>query len=129
MAEFNHRMKRGDDRVLRVTATYPEDIPPTIVAGDPYPLKGKMVFFTAKRTVVEPDADAIIRKQTGAGIEVDATNTNIARVVIDKADTVVLGTREVSLVCDVQVVNESGKTFTVADGYLAVAPDVTQRTV
>ena len=101
-------MYRGDDRVLTITATAS--------------LTGSEVAFTAKRNRRDADADAVIRKSTGAGsVSVDGAT---ASVTIDAADTDELD--PVALYWDVQVIDSSDKVRTVASGRLAVLADVTR---
>src|SRR5690348_9125485 len=102
-------MTRGDDRVL------------TIQASDD--LTGADVTFSAKRRLTDGDEDAIIRKFSSDGIELD-TDTTIALVSIDHADTVDVVHRV--LHWDVQVIDDESKVHTVASGRLAIRPDVTQ---
>jgi hypothetical protein len=116
-------IKRGDDRSLTITATYPAD---HANAGDPYDLTGdKVVWFTAKRHLSDADEDAVILKETGEGISV-LSPTNTARVQIDAADTVGLPDQEIVLQFDVQV-KDGTEVITIADGTLSVLPDVTRR--
>jgi hypothetical protein len=122
-------IKSGDDRVVQITTTWPHDVPSAgAEAGDPYPLDGKTIWFTAKRNMTDLDVDAVFQKttETGGGIEVDATDTNIAYVTIDSSDTANIESS--GLYCDLQVKNEAGKVFTVWDGLLPVLADVTQST-
>lgn len=120
---------RGDGRTLTITATYPEAIPgQNIAAGNPYPLTGKTIWFTAKRRISDADADAVISKKTGAGIEVLAGQTNKARITINATDTDDLPDQTVTLACDVQVKEPGKDPWTVAEGRLRVRPDVTRAT-
>jgi hypothetical protein len=128
--ELLEAMKSGDSRELEIETAWPEDVPSADAeAGDPYPLEGKTVWFTAKKSRASPDADALIQKtsEAGGGIEVDPTDTNIAYVTIDSADTEGISTSD-GLYCDVQVKNEADKVFTVWEGRLPIDVDVTQST-
>src|SRR5215217_6370836 len=81
---------RGDDATLKVTASFPQDIPDQgILAGDPYPLTGKEVYFTAKRKIVQTDAEAQFQKSTltGAIVVRDAPDDHICDVQVDGEDT------------------------------------------
>jgi hypothetical protein len=117
----------GDDRTVTITATWPETVVSLGVdQGDPYDLDGKTIWFTAKRNKSDSDASAVFQKKTGDGIEIDSTDSNIAYVSIDSADTA--DVESSGLYCDVQVKNEAGKVFTVWKGLLPVESDVTQST-
>ena len=123
MADFRYKIPRGEGKILRVTCYYPEWHED---AGQPYPLGGKTVWFTAKRSRSDPDERAIFRKKNdGGGIEVQS---NIALVELDAASTIGL-TREVKLECDVQVKEPGRDPWTVAEGVITVYPDVTRETV
>jgi hypothetical protein len=107
-------MYRGDDREFTLTLT--ED-------GAPMDLTGATLRFTAKHSAGDADVDAVVAKETGAGIVIDADpETGIAVVTVDAADTTSLGgfTR---LVYDVEV-TRGGSTRTVLAGRLDVLVDV-----
>jgi hypothetical protein len=126
--ELLEEMKSGDSRELEIEAAWPEDVPSAgAEAGDPYPLEGKTVWFTAKKSRASPDAEALIQKTTEDGIDVDPIDTNKAYVTIDSADTEGISTSD-GLYCDVQVKNEAGNIFTVWEGRLPISVDVTQST-
>jgi hypothetical protein len=119
----------GDDRLVVITATWPEGIALLGVdAGDPYDLDGKTIWFTAKRNKSDSDASAVFQKtsEAGGGIEIDGGESNVAYVSIDSADTAEV--ESTTLYCDVQVKNEAGKVFTVWKGLLPIESDVTQST-
>lgn len=117
MADFSHTIERGDSRTLRATATY---------QGSPYNLTGKTIWFTAKRSPKDSDDQAVIRKSTGSGIDLDVTDNNVCLVHIDGADTDSLTTKQ-SLSADIQVA-DGDDIMTVAKGILTVEPDVTRTT-
>jgi len=113
-------MIRGDDREIVIEAVYPEDVPGEgITAGDPYPLAGATVWFTAE------SLRAAIAKKSGAGI---ATSGNIATISIDATDTDNLPGRA-DFEWDVQIRTAGGKIHTMAKGNLTVMPDITRETV
>jgi hypothetical protein len=131
MPDFYLVMTRGDDRVATVTAAFPEAIPAQdVAAGDPYPLVGKTVWFTAKRRASDADADAVFQKKTGGGgITVrPSPDEHVAEVEIDAADTAGVSSSGETLFCDVQTKNEDGKVWTVARGHLEVSSDLTRST-
>ncbi len=103
-------MTRGDDRTL------------TITASDS--LAGSEVTFTAKRSRRDADVDAVIRKTTGAGVEI-GTPDSTAVVTIDAADTEDL--EPVALWWDVQIVDGDSLIRTVAQGRLSIAADITRQ--
>lgn len=130
MSDFSLQLKHGDDRVLILTATYPEAISEQdIAAGDPFPLTNKELWVTAKRSERDSDEDAVFQKTTADGITIRANpNEHIAEVAIDAADTASLPYGTITLVCDAQVKTEDDKTWTMASGKIVVSPDVTRST-
>ena len=118
---------RGDDRTIRITATYPEAIPEQgIEVDDPYPLDGVDLYFTAKYKTSFPDADAVFQKTSDDGITVrDSPNEHIADIQITAEDTEAM-VKGKTLVCDVQVMGP--QTWTIWKGYLPVYEDVTRAT-
>jgi hypothetical protein len=108
---------RGDDRVRDVTVTR---------AGAALSLAtAQAITFTAKRQVADPDADAVIVKTLGAGIEVDGTTPNVAHVTFDAADTDALEAPAL-FPFDVEIIDADGKRETVAIGWLRLTADVTR---
>ena len=118
---------RGDDRTIRITATYPEAIPEQgIEVDDPYPLDGVDLFFTAKYKTSFADEDAVFQKTSDDGITVrDSPNEHIADIQITAEDTEAM-VKGKTLVCDVQVMG--AQTWTIWKGYLPVYEDVTRAT-
>jgi hypothetical protein len=122
MADWTYKIPRGEGKTLRVTTFYPEWHEN---AGEPYPLGGNTVWFTAKRSRSDPDDKAIFRKKNdGGGIGISG---NVAVVELDAASTLGL-TREVKLQCDVQVKEPGRDPWTISEGVLVVHPDVTRET-
>jgi hypothetical protein len=111
-------IKRGDTAYFRCAVT--ED-------GDPFPLTGLTLRATAKRSYPQTDAEAVFQKSSGNGIELDDSDSSVAIVRIDPADTEGLGDREVKLLFDLQLTSGT-EVFTLAEGLLIVAPDVTLTT-
>lgn len=128
MDDFSLNLKRGDDRVLVLTATYPEAIPEQeIQAGDVFSLAGKDIWVTAKRNIHDSDIDAVFQKTVGDGITLrPSPNEHIADVSIDAADTVDLPYGDITLICDAQVKTQDDKTWTIASGTILVSPDITR---
>lgn len=121
---FDLEMTRGDDRILKLTATWPEALPPSIAQGDPYDLSGKALWFTAKLRKTDADANAVFQKTHLSGISVNPQKSNEARIEIKGSDTASL-TKDAVLECDAQV-KDGEKVFTVASGKLRVKTDVTR---
>ena len=109
-------LRRGDDAIRDVTVT---------LAGEPVSLtSAQQVTFTAKRQHIDPDADAVIRKDLDDGVEIDGTTTNVAHITFVPEDTVDLECPAV-FVWDVEIIDSDGLTKTVADGWIRLIPDVT----
>jgi hypothetical protein len=105
---------RGDD------ATFDVDI---TADGAELPIEDALaVTFTAKRSAVDDDVDALIRKDLDYGITIDG---NAAHVAIEAADTRDLAA-PMALLWDLEVVDADGLTHTVAVGYLRIEADVTR---
>lgn len=101
-------MYRGDDRALVITASES--------------LTGSEVAFTARR---RKDGETIIEKATGAGITIGSEpDDEKATVTLAAADTADL--EPGPLFWDVEVVDGSGATHTVATGILLIKADVTR---
>lgn len=113
-------MTRGDDRKIVMEAVYPEDVVEAgVAAGDPYPLDGATVWFTAE------SPQSTIAKKSGAGIE---TSGNLATILIDATDTESLA-GPTTYQWDFQIRTAGGKIHTLAKGSLVVRPDITRETV
>lgn len=98
-------IKRGDDRTLTVTASAS--------------MEGSDVTFTARHRRYSPDP-AVITKTATVGPDPFLTAT----ITIDAADTEDL--EPDVLYWDLQIVDGTDKTHTVADGRLAIEEDVTR---
>jgi hypothetical protein len=119
---------RGDDRTIKVTATYPEAIPEQdIEAGDPYPLDGVPLYFTAKYKTTDEDVDAVFQKTSTAGAIVAraAPDNHICDIEIAAEDTEGMEKGK-DLICDVQVMGT--QTWTIWKGILPIFDDVTRAT-
>lgn len=118
---------RGDDRAIKLTATYSEAIPDQgIAAGDPFYLDGLQLYFTAKHKTTEADEEAVFQKTSEDGITVrEAPDNNIMDVQIAAEDTEGMEKGK-TLICDVQAMGS--QTWTIWKGYLPVYDDVTRAT-
>lgn len=127
MADFALTMARGDRRTIKIVATYPEAIPEqSIVAGDPYPLTGKTVYFTARKKYKETIAPLIAKTSlTSGGITVRANpNTHIADILLVSDDTESLTIEELN--CDVRAEPSTGEPITIAEGTLTIRGNATR---
>lgn len=86
-------------------------------------------FFTVKKTRSEVDGDALIAKSLGFGIEITDALEGRLEVTVDPLDTESIGGYTRGLAWDIQIVTVSGAVHTVADGLMAIEPDVTRRTI
>lgn len=114
-------MYRGDTFVL--DAQVKKD-------GVPVNITGWKVWFTAKRTYVEPDNVAVMRHDSDAlgGVTItDAVNGKV-RVVTSPNATAGFPDGPVKLVYDLQTKDLANNIFTVETGTLTVLPDVTRAT-
>ncbi len=129
-------IRRGDTRLFKLWLTDP--------SGARLPLADKKLWFTAKRSVTDPDASAIIRKGTAntglTGITVaDAPGAptatepwlggDVATVTIATADTAGLPDHDTGLAWDAQFAPSAGGDPQTPDawtGTLTVIADVTR---
>ena len=118
MASFSIEFPRGDDAMLPVVVTRP-------AGGAVVDLTGAALRFTAKRKRKALDVDAIIVKTLGDGIVVTDAANGEAVIVIEPEDTDDF-TRQLTLQCDLQMVESDGTITTVADGTLTVTLDVSR---
>ncbi len=131
MAPFALEMTIGDTRRVKITATWPMDVPEYGgVEGAVYPLNSAAkVWFTAKHTPDQDDAQAIIRKDTSLSGDNDITfSGSSAYFNIVPADTAAFLTSRstVILQAEVQVKNAGagGEIWTVAKGSLYLNPHI-----
>lgn len=97
----------------------------TDAAGAPIDLTGLTLTFTAKERLLDLDADAIITKVDGDGLEVDVDpTTGLATLTVVPADTegLVDATR---LYWDIQLDDGAGTIRTPLSGRLVIGADVT----
>jgi hypothetical protein len=115
-------MSRGDTRTIPIIAKYPDT--DTVIN-----LTDATVWFTAKRSPADTDADAIFQlNSAGLGITIDDEENGLATATIDPADTSDLSATLYTLVYGVQVVESDGTVITTQSGPLIVSPDVTVST-
>ena len=122
MAGFDHAIDRGDTRTFRITCH-------VLGTTDPYPLAGKIVWFSAKRRRGDPDSAAVFVKKLGDPgfrLDPDAPGNNVALVTLAEADTLgVTGAPYEVLHCRVRVKDPAAdpdEVFTAARGILRVEP-------
>lgn len=89
------------------------------------------LYFTAKRSIADPDASAIFQKAlvaglpTGGGFTIASATLGFGRVQLAPTDTSGLEDAIVQLSYDLQFVDSGGNKYTIAAGKLTVRPDVT----
>lgn len=96
--------------------------------GLPVDLTGATLWFTAKRSPADVDADAVFQKSTGSGISVSDAAGGLARVTVAPTDTSTLSNTDQTLECDVQLKEADGTVTTVARGQLILIPQITRAT-
>jgi hypothetical protein len=98
-------------------------------AGSAIDLTGAAIRFTAKRDLSDADASAVFQKQIGDGVVVlgDGT-TGEAEVSLLTTDTSSLLDRDITLHCDVQIVEAGGRVSSFRKK-LYVTCDVTEAVV
>lgn len=105
---------RGDDTTFDIALTDSD--------GAALNLAGATLRFTAKYRHEDADVDAVIAKDTDAGITVVSEAGGTATITLDSADTASLVGRTV-LFWDVEVEGSDGSLRTPLDGRLVVLPD------
>ena len=116
-------MVRGTDRQFQITAQLRN--PDTGVVTGPLDLTGAAISFTAKRSMADLDANAVITKSVGSGITITNGPGGLATLALVPADTLPLEQDRISsLVYSVEVVEASGKRSEIAQGVLYVDPKV-----
>ena len=130
MSGFAISSNVGDDRTVRVTATWPEDVPEAgATAGDPYNLSGvNEIWFTAKLSRDDDDLQAVFQKTlSGDGIRLASAGSNVCYVDVQAADQAELWHHRTNyLYCDVQVRGPDNEVWTVASGTWTLLPQVTR---
>ena len=112
-------MVRGDDYSFDVYVKDDKNCPLDITGTD--------FYFTAKRSLFDTDAEAVILKDTTGGISIVDGPGGQVRIFIDAADTDSFVKKEV-LRFDVQWEDGGGLIHTVSAGELVVELDVSRRT-
>jgi len=97
-------------------------------AGSAIDLTGAAIRFTAKRDLSDADAAAVFQKQIGTGITVLDATTGEAEVTLLVTDTSSLLDRDITLHCDVQIVEAGGRVSSFRKK-LFVTCDVTEAVV
>lgn len=118
-SDFNiGKLRRGDTIPLVIHVTK---------SGQPMPLTGVTMWFTAKRGENDTDNQAVIRKSTDTTGITPSDTIGEAFITIDPADTATLP-MPLTLICDVQIREPGGQVTTVASGKLTFLADVTRAT-
>jgi hypothetical protein len=112
---MNLTMTRGDTRTFTVTVTNPD--------GSVYDLTGCEVWFSAR--LAPGVSPYVFMKQTGNGVIIPDPLLGVANVKVEPADTLSLPYAESILWWDAQIKSATGDLFTVDNGRLIVAPDIT----
>lgn len=113
------------------TSTKVYTIPVKRKDGTPFDLTGSTIYFTAKESPDDLDANAVFQKSTAGGIVITDAPNGIAQVTIDPADTTSLKLdkdRLKILFWDVKVITTSLDAFVVGKGDLRVLAPVTLAT-
>lgn len=108
---------RGDSNIFTVTVTDQD--------GAAMNLTGAKLFFTAKYSRSDTDAEAIFQKSSPSnGIEITSAAGGLATVTITTMDTYNL-TENIAAYYDLQVKDSSGRVFTATRGRLEILMDAT----
>lgn len=113
-------MRRGDTHIIRYEVKDGD--------GRPYDLTGAKLWFTAKSSVHNPDAQAEIALDTAAlgGVVITSALQGLARVTIPPITTRSFADGPVRLAFDFQLKDALGVIATLEFGELVVSPDVTR---
>jgi len=119
LARESLTMTRGDTAIWTVALS---GLPSTGVTGGQF-------TFTAKKTLADSDASAVLQKTLANGISVtnpgSATTSATVLIVVQPADTAALVNAEQLLLWDLQYLDASGTKTTLLAGYMTVEPEVT----
>ena len=123
-------MTRGDDRTIEIVAAWPNAIPALGIAeGDPFPLDGKLLYFTAKFDRDQPDSAAVFQKNStdnADDFDLRGDDNEIVWLDVNHADTENM-TEKATLKCDLQATDlATSKVNTVWSGTLPIVLDTTQ---
>ena len=117
---------RSDTYIFDVVAKRPDPDTGSLV---PIDLTTGKAWFTAKRTLNDLDANAVIQlSTTTSGVILLAAPLGIVRVTIPPLATTSLPNDPVALQYDIQVSDAAGVVTTIQKGLLMVEPDVTLTT-
>lgn len=102
----------------------PTPPPPTAVPFDLTEANG--IWFTAKKTVVDPDESAVFVASVNDGVTI--TGAVSGQFTVSAVGTATFGFPDgpVDLVYDIQIQDGVGRIFTVETGVLTVVPDVSR---
>ena len=113
------QVTRGDRHVF--------DLALTDGAGAPLDLTARSLRFTAKTRIADSDADAVLVKTIGDGIELVDADEGTATLTIEPDDTSDIDLPR-TLIWDLQVEDGAGDVRTPLRGKLAIVRDVTRNT-
>lgn len=126
METRDFQMRRGDTLIFDVFAKRP-DPSPLVDVLETIDLTGGKAWFTAKRTISEPDENADIRLSTSlGGVAILNPTAGQVRTTVPPAKTTALPDDVVTFDYDVQVMDAAGVVTTVQAGRLFISPDVTR---
>ena len=114
MQQVNLEIKRGDSKSY--TLTFKDDDGALIDITD------WTIFFTAKETVTDTDANAKISKDITS--HTDPTNGE-TQIQLNSTDT---NLTPGNYIYDIQIKKDTGEINTIVEGTLTITKDVTQRT-
>lgn len=111
-------MRRGDTPIFEILVTNAN--------GTVFDITGCTIYFTAKRSIDDSDANAVISATTlnGGVIITDAPN-GVAQAIPTAVSTSGL-TIDENLFWDVQIKTVGGRIHTIANGILSVVRDITR---
>jgi len=112
------RMYRGSTKLILSTVTR---------NSRPVSLSSCPLYFTAKRKVTDPDAQAVAPKTSGGG-GIAITGTNTGEVEITPADTASLPSKIQYLTYELLLRDTRDRVHTVAAGTLTLLPSVRRTT-
>lgn len=115
--DFTFQMWRGDTEVFDAAIT---------VSGVAVNITGCSLTFTAKRSLTDADADAVLQlTTTGGAIVITNGPGGLCTISVASADTSAL-TVPTLCYCDLQLVDTLGNVSTTATGTLMIKVDVTE---
>ena len=109
-------LRRGDTHVRPIIVA---------VGGVPKNLTGATLWFTARRSVVDPEA-VLSKSSLDGGIDIVDPGRGRAQLILAPADTANLDGEDLRLVYDIQLEDGYGVRWTVATGRILIERDVTR---